>query len=424
MRSRLLSVVASVFATSAVLLPSQVARATACDPDVATMVSSASSPTSVTFTGSELGTPAIHELWDLTTGENNNKFQILGKAIGVAHDWFGNCTYPGLGIGNGSGFDVDSRNITLWSWANGVNPDIARAAIYGYLGISAGTATWSSPTITLTDTPFVFDARGILGKFSSQQYEWDLDGDDVYEVSTGNSPTTMHSFATTGTKSVGVRVSASGVVRTASMSVEVFLQPPHGDVGISLNNGAARTSTRSVTVSVVWPTWATGMRVSNDGGFATGNTSTLPLTRQFDWELEDAGYGTYGTNVFIRFIGSRVESSRVYFDSIVLDQPEPTTTTTSTTSTTSTTTTVPPGDAMVVSSASVRALGVAALSSTAPQQRTKTVVVVLAKSRSVCALRGSRVVGLSRGLCFVRVTTHFPHGKSVTKVATIRMKKS
>jgi hypothetical protein len=207
------------------------------------------------------------------------------------------------------------------------------------------------------------------------------------------------------------------------MLVEVFLQPPLGDVGISINAGASRTSTRTVTISVVWPTWATGLRVSNDGGFASGQTVTLPLTQQFDWQLEDAGYGTYGTNVYVKFVGSRIDSSRTYFDNIVLDQPEPTTTS-STTSTTTTTTTLPSTDTMVVAAAEVRALSVAPLTSIVPKRRTRTVAVVLTKSRSVCAVRGSRIVGLSRGMCYVRVTTYFPKRKSVLKVIAIKMKKS
>ena len=424
MRSRLLSVVASVFATSAVLLPSQVARATACDPDVATMVSSASSPTSVTFTGSELGTPAIHELWDLTTGENNNKFQILGKAIGAAHDWMGNCTYPGLGIGNGSGWDLDTKNITLWSWANGINADTARAAIYDFLGISIGAVAWGSPSVTLTDTPFVFDARFILNKFSTREFEWDFNGDGLYEVSTGSTPTATTSFTSTGNKLVGVRVSAGAVVRTSTMNVEAFLPPPSGDVGVSINDGSARTTSRTVTVSVVWPTWATAIRVSNDGGFASARTVTLPLTPQFEWELDDAGFGVYGTNVYVRFVGARIDASRIYSDSIVLDHAAPTTTTTSSTTTTTTTTTTVPSSDPVVSSSAVRTLSVSALSTRVMGQQTRTVIVVLGRSRSICAVRGSLVVAKSRGVCSVRVTTIQPNGKSSSKVKSFKVRTS
>jgi hypothetical protein len=422
MRSRLL-LSAVVVATGLVVLPGHSVQATGCQASSAVMVTNASSPTTITFTGAELGVPAIHNLWNLTTGENNNKFQILGKAIGAAHDWMGNCTYPGLGIGNGSGWDLDTKNITLWSWANGINADTARAAIYDFLGISIGAVAWGSPSVTLTDTPFVFDARFILNKFSTREFEWDFNGDGLYEVSTGSTPTATTSFTSTGNKLVGVRVSAGAVVRTSTMNVEAFLPPPSGDVGVSINDGSARTTSRTVTVSVVWPTWATAIRVSNDGGFASARTVTLPLTPQFEWELDDAGFGVYGTNVYVRFVGARIDASRIYSDSIVLDHAAPTTTTTSSTTTTTTTTTVPSSDP-VVSSSAVRTLSVSALSTRVMGQQTRTVIVVLGRSRSICAVRGSLVVAKSRGVCSVRVTTIQPNGKSSSKVTSFKVRTS
>lgn len=413
MRSRLLSFGFALVVSSAVVIPHGVVEAATCSADDAVMVSNASSPTAVSFTGAELGAPAIHDLWDLTTGENNNKFEILGKVIGAAHHWFGNCTYPGLGIGNGSGWDIETRNITLWAWAAGVDADIARGAMYEYLGVGVGTATWGSSRAVLTDTPLVLDAGHILNKFSTRLFEWDFDGDGSYEVSTGSSPSASTSFITDGSIDVGVRVSSSGVVRTATTRVEVFVRPPVGDVGISINGGASRTSSRSVTVSVVWPAWATGLRVSNDGGFATGHTITLPLTPQFDWELDDAGEGVYGTNVYVRFIGSRIDSSQMYSDSIVLAL-SPTTTSTSTT----TSTTAPPSEP-VVSSSVVRSMSVSALSRTSSGQRLRTSVVVLTRSRSICAVRGRQIVSLRRGVCSVRITTRAVKGRATTRIASL-----
>jgi hypothetical protein len=78
----------------------------------------------------------------------------------------------------------------------------------------------------------------------------------------------------------------------------------------------------------------------------------------------------------------------------------------------------------VVSSSAVRTLSVSALSTRVMGQQTRTVIVVLGRSRSICAVRGSLVVAKSRGVCSVRVTTIQPNGKSSSKVTSFKVRTS
>jgi len=114
--------------------PVSTAQASACDASSAVKNSSAGAPISLTITGSQISRSAMNSLWSLTTSDDPQKFETLGHAIGAAHDWMGNCTYPGLGLGNGSGYDEDSKNVTLWMWQDGVNLDLAREAVYRLIG--------------------------------------------------------------------------------------------------------------------------------------------------------------------------------------------------------------------------------------------------------------------------------------------------
>jgi hypothetical protein len=58
-------------------------------------------------------------------------------AIAAKFNYFDNCEYVGIGIGDGSGGNGYRPNFTLWMWRDGVDVDIARAAIYELVGASA-----------------------------------------------------------------------------------------------------------------------------------------------------------------------------------------------------------------------------------------------------------------------------------------------
>jgi hypothetical protein len=90
-------------------------------------------------------------------------------------------------------------------------PPATWATMIDFLNRSMGTAPTPPPDATFTATPrprrtVAFDASGSsdsVGRII--EYTWDLDGDGVFETTTG-SPTVSHRYARPGTVEVGLRV--------------------------------------------------------------------------------------------------------------------------------------------------------------------------------------------------------------------------
>jgi hypothetical protein len=402
---------------SAVVSTSPIAHAAPCDATVAVRGESSGQPSTLTIKGSHVSRAAMNTLWNLTTSDDPQKFETLGHVIGAAHDWMGNCTYPGLGIGNGSGFDADTKNVSLWLWQEGIDLDLAREAVYQLIGEVEGDALLDVQTRALTGEQILLSASRTMTTFQTRSFSWDLDGDGTYEVSTGASPSVTTSWMTAGAHTVGVKVSrSSGVARTAVASVEVLPAPRGNNPGISILSGQARTTSRDVTITLVWPAYATSALVSNDGGFNPMRTTTVSLVDSFEWSLEDAGDGVYSTAVYVRFVGAGIDATRTYFDTIVLERAPATTTTTSTT-----TTTTVPSDAdapSVVSSRGVSSMSVRSLSAKVAPSSQQVATKVLASSAKVCRLSAGRIVALRSGKCSVRVTVQTASGRRVSRVVT------
>ena len=111
---------------------------------------------------------------------------------------------------------------------------------------------------------------------------------------------------------------ATQVSRTFAISPS----PPSGETGISINSGASYTNTKSVTLNLVWPEFATEARISNDGGFAASAISTVPLASTVKWDLDDSVKGVYTKVVYVRFSGVG-DQSKSYTDDIILDTTAP-----------------------------------------------------------------------------------------------------
>ena len=94
---------------------------------------SSNSPSSITILDTDIGTEAYQRLLPFSSGGH----KALGMAIAAKFNYFDNCEYVGIGIGDGSGGNGYRPNYTLWIWRDGVDVDIARAAIYELVGASA-----------------------------------------------------------------------------------------------------------------------------------------------------------------------------------------------------------------------------------------------------------------------------------------------
>ena len=113
------------------MLPSQgPVQAISCD--AYTQSPSSSSPSSITILDTDIGTAAYQRLLPFSSGGH----RALGMAIAAKFNYFDNCEYVGIGIGDGSGGNGYRPNYTLWMWRDGIDVDIARAAIYELVGAS------------------------------------------------------------------------------------------------------------------------------------------------------------------------------------------------------------------------------------------------------------------------------------------------
>jgi len=97
-----------------------------------TQSSSSSNPYSFTILDTDIGTAAYQRLLPFSSGGH----QALGMAIAAKFNYFDNCEYVGIGIGDGSGGNGYRPNYTISMWRDGVDVDIARAAIYELVGAS------------------------------------------------------------------------------------------------------------------------------------------------------------------------------------------------------------------------------------------------------------------------------------------------
>jgi hypothetical protein len=108
-----------------------------------------------------------------------------------------------------------------------------------------------------------------------------------------------------------------------SQTFAILLPPPVGEPGVSIKNGASFSNSKQVTLNLIWPEYATSVRISNDGGFATQKTQTKELAESIVWELDDSVRGLYTKVVYVRFNGV-ADTTKTYTDDIILDTTAPT----------------------------------------------------------------------------------------------------
>jgi hypothetical protein len=151
-----------------------------------------------------------------------------------------------------------------------------------------------------------------------------LNNDGVFEESSSDKKNVVTSFGSAGTYPVSLRVTSLwGEVDIETVDLVVYKNPASGEPGVSINDGLSFTNSKSVTLDVVWPKFATELRISNDGGFATSRTITKGLDSKVSWELDDSIYGLYTKNVYVRFSGTKIDATKTYVDDIVLDTTAP-----------------------------------------------------------------------------------------------------
>ena len=76
-----------------------------------------------------------------------------------------------------------------------------------------------------------------------------------------------------------------------------------GTTGVSINSAAPFTTSPGVILTIHEPAGATGVVISNDGGFATPTTSAIACGDSYSWTLATAGSDRLPKTVYVRFTG-------------------------------------------------------------------------------------------------------------------------
>ena len=78
-----------------------------------------------------------------------------------------------------------------------------------------------------------------------------------------------------------------------------------------------------MTLRIVSPGNATGVRVSNDGGFASARRFDVAPGGSYPWTLDSSGPERLPKTVYVRFDGPAGQSALNFTDDIILDQTPP-----------------------------------------------------------------------------------------------------
>jgi uncharacterized delta-60 repeat protein len=96
--------------------------------------------------------------------------------------------------------------------------------------------------------------------------------------------------------------------------------PGSGFATVTINDGAIFTGSPEVVLTIVPPAGATGVTISNDGGFAPSEDFELQADGTYDWELDRTP--GYSKDVYVRFSGPGLEAIEPD-DAIFLDRVKP-----------------------------------------------------------------------------------------------------
>jgi hypothetical protein len=185
---------------------------------------------------------------------------------------------------------------------------------------AAAIASEGLPGLALTGKAIKLNASGSAIQCGTvEKYDWDLDGDGTFEAATGATATVSHIYNDVGVVTPRVRVTrAGGRVDVATMTLNVRLSPPVGEVGVSINDGAQFTNNPTVTINPTWPGYTKQVTISNDGGFR--KAKKVDIGPGIDWKLESSGPERLPKTVYVRFDAA---NDKTYTDDIILDETAP-----------------------------------------------------------------------------------------------------
>jgi YD repeat-containing protein len=176
-----------------------------------------------------------------------------------------------------------------------------------------------APVATFTATPnpaaagqvVSFNASGSIDPDGTiTKYEWDLDGNGSYETSTGTTPTASTTYATSGERAVGLRVTDNaGATTVVTKAVTISNQPPTASftatptsaptgTSVSFNASASKDSDGTIT-KYEWDLDGNGSYETTTTTPTTTTTYATPGARTVGLRVVDNSGGTGTTTVAV-----------------------------------------------------------------------------------------------------------------------------
>ena len=168
--------------------------------------------------------------------------------------------------------------------------------------LSCSTGTWTS-----SPTSYVRSWRRDGTPFASGT-TYTVQAADVGHVLT---------CAVTATNAAGSTEAVSDPVTVTNGSCA------NGRTGVSINAGATFTNSPGVVLTIHEPPGATGVLISNDGGFAAPTGVAVACTDQYSRTLTSSGAERLPKTIYVRFTGPGIDVDKTFTDDIVLDQRAP-----------------------------------------------------------------------------------------------------
>jgi hypothetical protein len=220
------------------------------------------------------------------------------------------CTVTGLTNGTNYTFSVTATNASGTGSASEVSSSVTPIAPQSINFVSVGTQLLGKKTVDL----LAIASSNLAVSYTSETPKvCTVAGSKVKMLKLGDCTVNANQSGGSGWDAAP----------QVSQTFTILLSPEDGEPGLSIENGDPYTNSKQVTLNLVWPEYATGVRISNDGGFAKAKTKTIDLAASVDWVLDDSVKGIYTKVVYVRFNGV-ADTTKTYTDDIILDTTAPT----------------------------------------------------------------------------------------------------
>lgn len=294
-----------------------------------------SDPTPVEVTGAAPQSVTFGALADKSMSDGTVSLSATsssGGAVSFASTTSTTCTVSGSTVtlvGVGTCTISASRGVyAMWGAAAAVERSFAISSVLpsattsAATGISAGKAVLNGvvdPKGASTTVKFVYGTSSTLASGTSELAATTQTGSGNKDVSvslTGLAENTLYYFRVEATNSAG----------TSTGSILSFTSGR--PLGVSINDGAEFTNSRSVTVSVTAASGSTQAILSNDGGFKSAQTFSLTdASADIPWKLVATKDERLPKVVYVKFVTRFGNQSLAQSDDIILDTTAPVTTT-------------------------------------------------------------------------------------------------